>query len=221
MMYDNEHLLMLSGIQHYAFCPRQWALIHLDQVWHDNHLTIEGEWLHRHVDNPFEMGRSKDTVHLNAVAIVSYRLGLYGIADLLELYKADGEPNTIKVPKYPGDWKVCPIEYKRGRPKDTRIDEAQLCAQAICLEEMYDINIESGDIYYEQIKRRVTVSFDKILRSTVQDYCQAMHQLFEQGKEPEGIYSTKCKSCSLNNTCMVDSLRHAPMVRNYLDILKQ
>lgn len=219
-MYDDDHLLMLSGIQHFAFCQRQWALVHIDQQWHDNHLTIEGEWLHRHVDNPFEMGRHGETVHLNAVSVVSHRLGLYGVADLLELHLANGAPNTIRVPKYPGDWLVCPIEYKHGKPKEGDCDEVQLCALAMCLEEMYGINIDQGALYYLQTRRRATVPFSDTLRQAVIEYAEAMHKTFEQGKVPEGIYLPRCKSCSMNEQCMVDSMRHAKTVKNYLEQLK-
>lgn len=220
-MYDDDNLLMLSGIQHFAFCQRQWALVHIEQQWHDNHLTIEGEWLHRHVDNPFEMGRHGDIVHLNAVSVVSYRLGLYGVADLLELHQADGASNTIRVLKYPGDWLVCPIEYKHGRPKENDCDEVQLCAQAMCLEEMYGIRIDQGALYYLQTRRRTTVPFSDNLRQAVMAYADAMHEVFEQGKVPEGKYLPRCKSCSMSDHCMADTMRHDATLSVYLEQLKQ
>lgn len=143
-MYADEDMLMLSGLQHYVFCARQWGLIHITQSWQDNHLTFEGQWMHRHVDNPFEMGSINGEVHLNSVSLVSHELGVYGVADLLKLTRDDAGENTIVVPRYPGRWSVCPVEFKHGRSKTDDSDRVQLCAQAMCLEEMYGITITMG-----------------------------------------------------------------------------
>lgn len=162
--YEDDDLLMLSGIQHFAFCPRQWGLIHIEQQWEENHLTVEGRWLHRRVDNPQAMERNRNVVHLRSVALVSHQLGFSGIADLLELTAAQGQDNnTIEVPKYPGRWTVYPIEYKHGKPKHDEVDEVQLCAQAMCLEEMYGIEIQEGAFFYESIRRRFPVVFTREL----------------------------------------------------------
>ncbi|NMC60760.1 MAG: Dna2/Cas4 domain-containing protein, partial [Candidatus Methanofastidiosa archaeon] len=137
-MYIDDDLLMLSGIQHIAFCERQWALIYIEQQWSENLLTIEGHYLHEKVDDPFFSETRKDIVYLRSLPVVSYRLGLYGKADLVELCKVTGESeNAIEFPGRVGKWKITPVEYKRGKPKTDTCDEVQLCAQALCFEEMY------------------------------------------------------------------------------------
>ena len=138
-MYHEDEMLILSGIQHYRFCPRQWALIHIDQQWEDNRLTIEGQILHTHVDDPFYRQKCGDFICLRSVHIASRQLGLYGIADVVELQPTDDPSNCISHPDYSGNWLPVPVEYKRGKPKRNEIDEVQLMAQAMCLEEMYDI----------------------------------------------------------------------------------
>lgn len=132
-------MLMLSGIQHFRFCPRQWALIHIEQQWDDNRLTIEGQIMHKHVDEPFYRQKCGDFITLRAVNIASRELGLYGIADAIELMSASTSENTICHPKYPGRWNPIVVEYKHGKPKRNEIDEVQLAAQVMCLEEMWFI----------------------------------------------------------------------------------
>ena len=127
--YGDEDLLMLSGIQHITFCERQWALIHIEQQWAENNLTIEGNWMHQKVDDPTLMNRNKGIVTLRSVTLVSRRLGLYGISDVVEMVASSSGQNAIQHPKYPGFWQLIPVEYKRGKPKKDQIDEVQLCAQ--------------------------------------------------------------------------------------------
>ena len=214
--YEDDDLLMLSGIQHFAFCPRQWALIHIEQQWEDNHLTVQGQWLHRNVDNPMAMERNKNVVHLRSVALISRELGFTGIADLLELTATDNEENAIIVPKYPGRWTVFPIEYKHGKPKYNEIDEVQLCAQAMCLEEMYGIHIFKGAFFYESVRRRAPVFFSQELREQVKIYSSLMHDVFAKGITPKAEYQSYCRSCSLKDKCFVNSLRRSPTVNFYL-----
>ena len=118
-MYSEDDMLMLSGIQHYRFCPRQWALIHLEQQWDDNRLTIEGQLLHKHVDDPFYRQKCGDHITLRSVNIASRELGLYGISDAIELLPSEDVTDTIRHPKYPGHWIPVPVEYKHGKPKKT------------------------------------------------------------------------------------------------------
>lgn len=125
--YGDEDLLMLSGIQHITFCKRQWALIHIEQQWAENNLTIEGNWMHQKVDDPTLMNRNKGIVTLRSVTLVSRRLGLYGISDVVEMVASTSGQNSIRHPKYPGFWQLIPVEYKRGKPKKDQIDEVQLC----------------------------------------------------------------------------------------------
>lgn len=218
-MYTEDDLLMLSGIQHFAFCQRQWALIHIEQQWRDNSLTLEGDWMHRNVDDPYAMERNKDTVLLRSVAVVSYRLGLYGIADLIELHPALTKEGAVTIPKYNGYWTPYPVEYKHGKPKQDETDEVQLCAQAMCLEEMYDISIPTGAFYYGQTRHRLEVAFTDALRQRVQEYALQMHQLYESGTTPKADYHSKCRSCSLNNQCFI--AHRTCNTKQYLDQLLQ
>ncbi len=221
-MYSDDDLLMLSGIQHYAFCPRQWALIHIEQQWDDNHLTLEGQWLHRKVDNPLDMTFSAGTVCLRAVPVKSLRLGFFGIADLLELHPLDDEAEKpFLIDKYPGKWKVVPVEYKHGKHKEDGIDDVQLCAQAMCLEEMYGIDIPSGSFFYGATRSRETLTFDVALRDKVTALSSQMHHIFEEGKTPKAVLSAKCKSCSLRELCFESDLRYASSVKHYLAQLKE
>ncbi len=198
-------MLMLSGIQHFAFCPRQWALIHIDQQWDDNRLTVEGEIMHQHVDDPFYRQKMGDVICLRSVNIASTMLGLYGIADIIELHPSDIPNNAITHPKYRGNRLPYPVEYKHGKPKEDNIDAVQLCAQAICLEEQYNINIPEGALFYGKIRRRETVFFSEELRSEVRSLASAMHEVYESGKVPYSVRRPQCRSCSLKDVCMPDT----------------
>ena len=198
-------MLMLSGIQHFAFCPRQWALIHLDQQWDDNRLTAEGVILHQHADEPSYRQKCGDAICLRHVNIASKELGLYGYSDIIELHPATDEKNAICHPKYPGSWMPYPIEYKHGKPKRDNVDAVQLCAQAMCLEEQYGIEIHEGAIYYGEIRRREIVPFDGELRSEVSAFAHEMHEVYVSGQLPKAEKSSSCKNCSLKDICMPES----------------
>ena len=209
-------MLMLSGIQHYKFCPRQWALIHVEQQWQDNHLTIEGHQLHHKVDQPLNMDTRDGVLRLRSVSLVSRMLGLSGVADLIELEPTDDSNKSIQVPNHIGYWHVSPVEFKHGRAKRDCCDEVQLCAQAMCLEEMYDLEINCGYIFYAATRRRKTIVFTANLRQQVLQMTVEMHDLFEKGITPIANPSPKCKSCSLKDLCVMGDLRHATSVRHYL-----
>lgn len=217
--YRDEDLLMLSGIQHITFCERQWALIHIEQQWAENNLTIEGNWMHQKVDDPTLMNRNKGIVTLRSVTLVSRRLGLYGISDVVEMVASTSGQNAIQHSKYPGFWQLIPVEYKRGKPKKDQIDEVQLCAQAICLEEMYNVCIEKGFLYYGETRHREEIPFTEELRKLVEKKCAQMHRLYEQKDLPPAIYKTHCKSCSLCDVCMPKILTKTPKVNTYLSQL--
>lgn len=214
--YDEEDLLMLSGIQHIAFCERQWAFIHLEQQWAENRLTIEGEFLHEKVDDPLYMNLSRRAVVLRSVSIVSRRLGLYGFSDAIELLPSENQINSIVCEKYPGLWMPVPIEYKHGKPKTDSIDEVQLCAQAMCLEEMYSISIEKGYLYYGEIRHRTEVIFTKELRELTIHLSNRMHELYKNKITPPPYYQTKCKACSLHDICMPETFSKTRSVNAYL-----
>ena len=200
-MYNDDQMLMLSGIQHYMYCPRQWALIHIEQQWGDNRLTAEGQLLHQNVDNPAYRQKNGDIITLRAVHVASHSLGLYGIADAIELHPSDNPDNAITHPRYPGYWKPFPIEYKRGHRKQDERDEVQLAAQVICLEEMYGIHISKAALFYHEIRHREEVTIDEPLRQLTYELSEAMHQTFESGFTPKAEQRRECRSCSLIDIC--------------------
>lgn len=201
-MYHEDDLLMLSGIQHIAFCKRQWALIHVEKQWQENVLTIEGQILHKKVDNPLLKEKRKGLIIARAVPIVSYKLGLNGIADVIEFITTDELDNSVKLPRKKGLW--CPkvVEYKKGKPKKNNCDAVQLCAQNICIEEMYGIEINSSEIFYAKTKHRLEVLFDKKLRKQVEELAKEMHRLLKLGKTPKAEKKPHCNNCSLKEICM-------------------
>ena len=189
-MHTEAELLPLSGLQHLAFCERQWGLIHIEQSWAENHLTAEGQLVHAVVDEiRYETREGKRLVR--ALPLRSLRLGLSGRADLVE-FAANKQGN---------DREAVPIEYKRGRPKHSDIDEVQVCAQALCLEEMLGIAVPNGLIYYHQTRHRIPVLFTQELRGRVEHLARRMHDLFRSGRTPRAERMAKCKSCSLEELC--------------------
>ena len=201
MYYDDDQMLMLSGIQHYMFCPRQWALIHIEQQWNDNRLTAEGELLHKNVDDPAYRQKNGDTITLRAVHIASHTLGLHGICDAIELLPSETQEDSITHPRYPGFWKPYPVEYKRGHRKPDERDEVQLAAQVICLEEMYGIHIPEAALFYHESRHREVVQIDATLRQLTYELSEAMHKTFEDGFTPKAEERRGCRSCSLIDIC--------------------
>ncbi len=214
MYYAEDDLLMLSGIQHIAFCERQFALAYIESQWSENKLTIEGHQFHERVDDPFESGAKKDVYVLRAAAIVSRQLGLSGIADVIEFFKTPGE--GFELHGKTGCWMPYPVEYKRGSPKSDDRDEVQLCAQAMCLEEMYQVSITSGALYYGETRHRVKVEFGDNLRMRVNVLASRMHELFKDGYTPLPVYKAHCKSCSLFGICLPHPIERYRDVNQYL-----
>jgi CRISPR-associated exonuclease Cas4 len=197
--YPPEALLPLSGIQHFYFCRRQWALIHVERQWQDNALTVEGKLLHARADNPFFSETRNGVIAARAMPVASYRLGLYGVCDVVEFTDS---PDGVRLHGRQGSYLPAPVEYKRGREKRDPCDELQLCAQAICLEEMLSVQIPVGYLYYGEIRRRVEVTLDAGLRDLVAKIAAEMHAYFERGYTPRVKPSRACKSCSLQDVCL-------------------
>lgn len=218
MEYSEDDMLMLSGIQHFAFCRRQWALIHVFQEWNENSFTLEGAYLHRNADNPLKSRKRGDIAQINGLSVSSKSLGLYGVCDVVEL-----TPSRCGVPvgDFDGLWRIRPIEYKHGTEKMDICDEVQLCAQAICLEEAFNTEIESGDLYYGKIARRRTVVFDSELRNQVFEISAEMHAAFARAGSIPAEYFPKCRSCSLFDICLPKSEKRMNGVSKYLDKLKE
>lgn len=217
-MYSEEDLLLLSGIQHIAFCERQWALIHIEQVWAEDSSTLEGKYLHEKADDPFMNETRNDLRIVRAMPIVSFKLGLRGVADVVEFHKEEYELQgiTVKLDKRKGWWRPLPVEYKRGRPKPDDRDVVQLCAQAICLEEMLGIFIDYGFLFYAQTKHREKIVFNTALRTRVDELAGKMHKMFAEGKTPKAQKGKHCSLCSLTEQCQPNLTIHHRSVDTYL-----
>lgn len=206
-MYTEENYLPISALQHLLYCPRQCALIHLEQAWSENLFTAEGRVIHDKVhDGGTESRGDKRTA--SGVRLVSLRLGLTGQADVVEFHKSteaageNGKTVAVRLPGAKGLWKPFPVEYKRGKPKTHQADEVQLCAQAICLEEMLKVVIPVGALFYGSTRRRMDVSFTPELRVQTEDAAKRLHTMIESGTTPSPQYNAaKCERCSLLEIC--------------------
>jgi CRISPR-associated exonuclease Cas4 len=212
-MYDEDELLQLSALQHLVFCERQCALIHIEQLWADNRFTVEGEHLH---DRVHEAGaESRGDVRIaRGLALRSLRLGLSGIADVVEFHRVtDG---GVCLPDVQGLWKPFPVEYKRGRPKREHCDEVQLCAQAICLEEMLQVQVPEGSLFYGATRHRFDVTFDDTLRRETDLAAARLHELISRQVTPVAVREPKCDRCSLFELCMPQALSRGRSAQQYL-----
>ena len=199
MEYKEEDYLQLSGIQHFLFCRRQWARIHIEQQWADNYQTADGIIMHKNAhDSGFRSSRG-DIITVRALRVHSATLGLSGECDAVEFH---ADETGISLAKTNGLWKPYPVEYKRGKPKNDIFDIAQLCAQAMCLEEMLCCTIPEGALYYGEPRRRERVLFTQDLRITVSQAVEEMHQLYSRGYTPKTKPKKECNSCSLKDICL-------------------
>ena len=205
-MYTEDELLPLSGLQHLLFCERQCALIHVEGQWAENRLTVEGDVAHERVHGGG--GRTTPGVRSTfALHLRSLALGLSGVADVVEFHQATpGAP-----------WQPFPVEHKRGRPKKNDADRVQLCAQAICLEEMLGVTVPAGALFYGQTRRRQDVAFDDGLREETATAARRFHELVDGGHTPPAEYAPgKCEACSLLSLCLPKPAGRGRSVRAYL-----
>ncbi|SEG74314.1 CRISPR-associated protein Cas4 [Vibrio hangzhouensis] len=186
-------LVNISALQHFAFCQRQCALIHLEQVWQENFLTAHGRQLHERVDNG-EPETRKGVRYERGVVVSAPQLGLTGKLDLLEHHKAS--------------YQYIPVEYKRGKPKVNDIDKVQLCAQALCIEEMLAIEVKLGTLWYWQTRKRIEIELDTNLRMQTKDLIAQVQQLFINGRTPSPTIGKHCKACSLSEICQPELTHH-------------
>lgn len=211
-MYTEDELIPISALQHWAYCPRQCALIHIEQVWTENVFTAQGRGLHEKVhDAETEM---RDGIRIvRELRLHSFALGLVGQADVVEFVPAE---RGIVLVGCSGCWQPFPVEYKRGKPKLDASDEMQLCAQAICLEEMLGVVIGEGALFYGRPRRRKKIAFTDALRVQTQQAAAEVHELFRLGQTPKVAYSKKCPSCSLVKVCMPKVTGLRKDIRHYL-----
>lgn len=204
-METDTNLVPLSALQHYLYCPRQCALIHVEQAWAENRFTAEGRVLH---EATAEAGneRRRGVRVVTAMPLVSRRLGVSGIADLVEMLKGED-----------GRWRPYPVEYKRGKPKAHKADEVQLCAQAMALEEMFGVELTEGALFYGETRRRVGVPLDEGLRQLTTVVAVSTRALIASGSTPAAVYDKrKCTACSLVDLCQPKRLSRSTPASQWL-----
>lgn len=204
MNIREEDWLQLSGLQHFAFCRRQWALIHIEDQWAENFRTVDGSLMHENAhDQGFRESRG-DVLIVRGLAVHSAQLGISGQCDVVEFHQ---DPDGISLQGREGTWRPYPIEYKRGKPKDGPADALQLCAQAMCLEEMLCCTIQEGAIYYGETHHRTVVPLTQDLRSQVRDSLVEMHDLYQKHYTPKVKPTKACNACSLKDLCLPKLMR--------------
>ena len=223
MIADGE-LVMISALQHDLFCRRQCALIHIEGLWQENYLTASGRVLHERVDKI--AAETRRNVHIaTSLRLISQRLGVMGVADMVEFHRVDrpqdgnGRMIAAQLPKREGWWRPFPVEYKRGVPKAHRADEVQLCAQAMCLEEMLNVAISEGALFYGEQRRRMAVVFGGDLRALTESVVADVHDLLRSGITPPPVRGKGCVACSLKGLCFDHAPSAQAWVANQLDLI--
>jgi len=214
MAYSEEDdELMLSGIQHFHFCKRQWALIHIEQQWEENVKTVEGQHLHRNADQPFTREKRGDKLVVRAMPVKSVDLKITGVCDVVEFIK---DAHGVKIDGAEGKYSAYPIEYKRGKPKVNDEDILQLTAQAMCLEEMLLCDVPTGYIYYDEIKHRIEVQLTVDLKARVKSIVEEMQDYYRRRHTPKVKTGPFCESCSLQHICL-PKLMNKQTVKSYVE----
>jgi CRISPR-associated exonuclease Cas4 len=201
---EEDELIMISALQHYTLCPRQCALIHIEQIWDENRLTAEGRIMHEKVHEQDRESRGNVRIEYG-LPLRSLRLGLIGKADVVEFHRLDKNK-----------WQPFPVEYKRGKPKVDHCDLIQLCAQAMCLEEMLSASVPKGAIFYGRTRRRLDVMFDDSLRRETEAVAKQARELITSGRTPPPVYEKRCESCSLKAECLPKTVQKQRSVKTYL-----
>ena len=198
-MYEEEDFLQLSGIQHFGFCRRQWALSYIEMQWLENVRTVEGRLLHEKAHDTSSREKRGDLLISRGMPVHSRKLGISGECDVVEFHR---KQSGITLQGCEGTYQVVPVEYKRGKPKQSHVDILQLTAQAICLEEMLCCEIPLGYLYYGEVRRREKVELSEELRKEVSDMFQEMHRYYAQRYTPKVRWSKSCNACSLKDICL-------------------
>ncbi|MCI8853186.1 MAG: CRISPR-associated protein Cas4 [Lachnospiraceae bacterium] len=211
--YKEEDYLMLSGIQHFTFCRRQWALIHVEQQWNENLRTVEGAIFHKKAHDGYSAEKRKDVIISRGMAVFSPTLGVSGVCDIVEFHRDD--KRGVPLHGREGRYMVYPVEYKKGQPKEDEADVLQLAAQAMCLEEMLECEIAKGYLYYGEIRRRIEVQMEETLRQQVRDSFEEMHRYYERKYTPKVKRTKACNACSLKDLCVPRLLKN-PSAKEYI-----
>ena len=218
MEYQEEDYLLLSGIQHFVFCRRQWALIHIEQQWEENVRTFEGRVMHENAHNADFHEKRNGVIMVRAMKVFSREMGISGECDVVEFQPA---PEGITLAGQKGTYIAVPVEYKRGKPKPHNADEMQLMAQAMCLEEMLMTRIPKGYLYYGETRRRTEVLFTEELRQSVRSCFEEMHAYYSRKYTPMVKIGTYCRQCSLNNICLPELSGAQPADAYVSEMLKE
>lgn len=197
--YNEDDYLNIAGLQHFAFCRRQWALIHIEQQWQENLRTIEGQILHERAHDGYSAEKRGDVIISRGMAIFSRTLGINGVCDIVELHKS---PDGVNIIGREGLFKPIPVEYKRGNPKEGDCDSVQICGQAMCLEEMLLCKIPEGYLFYGETNHRQRVELSQALRDRVESILIEMHAFYDRRYTPKVKPTKSCKACSLAEICM-------------------
>jgi len=197
--FNEDDYLQLSGIQHFSFCRRQWALIHVEHQWKDNLRTVEGEILHEHAHDGNSTEKRGDLLTVRGMRVSSRSLGVSGACDVVEFRCSE---DGIPLFGWEGKWQPYPVEYKRGLPKTQDVDRLQLCCQAMCLEEMLAVDIPKGALFYGEPRRREEVTFSMDLRDAVRSLLEEMHRYSSRGYTPKVKTGIFCRACSLSELCL-------------------
>lgn len=213
MEYKEDDYLMISGIQHFKFCRRQWALIHIEQQWAENVHTVVGELMHKKAHDPYLTEKRKDILITRALPVSSRTLGVRGECDVVEFHKCE---DGVKLYGHRGLYQIFPVEYKKGKPKISEEDILQLVAQTICLEEMFSTVVTEGAIFYGETRRREAVAITEELRCQVKEMFQEMHQYYERRYTPKVKWNKSCNGCSLKDICL-PKLGKAISVKEYVN----
>lgn len=208
----NSDPIMLSALQHFVFCRRQWALIHLEQQWSENARTMDGMLMHQRAHDEKQVEKRGEVLVIHGLRVHSSTLNATGICDVVEFHQT---PEGIALPGYEGRWLPYPIEYKRGSPKPHDADELQLCAQAMCLEEMMMVSIPEGSLYYGETRRRTRISFSEEMRQRVSELLAEMHQYTKRAYTPHSKPTKGCNACSLKDICL-PKLQRTSSVSSYI-----
>lgn len=211
LVYSEDEFLALSGIQHYSFCKRQWALIHIEQIWKDNLLTTQGEIMHERAHDEGLREHRGDVIIVRGLTVRSSSLGVLGKCDVVEFHR-DEKGHPLRGEE--GLWSALPVEYKHGRPKESDADRLQLCVQAMSLEEMLVSSIEYGCLYYGSTHARERVEFTQELRSAAEKCLGEMHELYRRQLIPRAHRTRACASCSLVEQCVPKKVKQ---VDDYID----
>jgi CRISPR-associated exonuclease Cas4 len=199
MTYTEDEFLLISGIQHFSFCRRQWALIHMEQLWKENLRTVEGKIMHEKCHDEGFTEKRKDLLTTRGMRVFSRTLGAVGQCDVVEFHRqADG----VRLFGQEGAWQAIPVEYKRGKPKTEDCDRLQLAAQAMCLEEMLGGEVPRAYLFYDEIRRREEVEVTEALRQEVRDVFREMHDYARRGHTPKAKPKKQCQSCSMKELCL-------------------